>query len=137
MCNAWPDHCLPTTSVFISVNKAWEIQKDMTAGRLHETYKNLRMFGSRSSRRPLKTVKLENGELTMTEAQRQQRWQEHFCSVAAVKLYPDPASLISVPLVRDSRVDVNDHVGFSPHRILAAVKSLPSHTLAFEGSLLY
>ena len=104
----------------------------MTAGRLHETFKKLRMLGSRSSRRHLKTVKLENGELTTTEAQRQQGWQEHFCSVAAGNLYPGPASLISVPLVRDSRVDVNDNVDISPPRILAA---MPSHTLAFEGSL--
>ena len=56
-------------------NKAWEIQQDMS-GRLHDTCKKLRALGSRSSRRPLKTVKLENGELTTTEAQRQQRWQD-------------------------------------------------------------
>ena len=48
----------------------------MSAGRLHETYKKHRMLRSRSSKRPLKTVKLENGELTTTEAQRQPRWQK-------------------------------------------------------------
>jgi len=69
-----------------------------------------------SSRCPLKTVKLENGELTTTETQRQQRWQEHFCRVAAGKLHPDPAYLISVPQVGDSRVDTNDYVDFSPPR---------------------
>ena len=53
-------------------NKAWEMQKDMTPGRLHETYQKLNMLGSHSSRRPLKTVKLEKGELTTTEPQRQQ-----------------------------------------------------------------
>ena len=71
-------------------NKAWEIQKDMSASRLHETYKKLRMLGSHSSRRPLKTVK--NGELTTTEAQRQQKWSEHFCSMAAGNLHWDPSS---------------------------------------------
>ena len=90
---------------------AWEIQKDV--GRLHETYKKLRMLGSRSSRRPLKTVKLEIGELTTTEAQRQQRCQEHFCCVAAGRLHLDPVFLISFPLVRDSRVYNNDYGLFS------------------------
>ena len=37
------------------------------------------------------------------------------------------ASLISVPQVSDSRVDTNDYVDFSPPRILAVRKSLPSH----------
>ena len=58
-------------------NKAWEIQKDMTAGRLHETDQKGRLLGARS-KRSLKTAQLESGELTTTEAQRQQRWQLHF-----------------------------------------------------------
>ena len=70
-------------------NLSWEIQNDMVAGRLHETFKKLRRLGSCSSRRHLKTVKFENCELTTTETQRQQRWQEHFCRVAAGK-HPDP-----------------------------------------------
>ena len=53
--------------------------------------RNFVCLACRSSKRPLKTVKLESGELTTTEAQRQQRWQEHFCKVAAGKLHVDPA----------------------------------------------
>ena len=124
--NAWPDPLLADDKRVHFKNQSWEIQKDMVAGTA-ETYKKLRRLGSRSSRCPLKTVKLENGELTTTETQRQQRWQEHFCRVAAGKLHPDPAYLISVPQVSDSRVDTNDYVDFSPLRILAAMKSLPSH----------
>ena len=58
-------------------NQSWEIQKD------HETYKKLRMLGSRSSRCPLKTVKLENGELTATEPPRQKFLQSGCMQVAS------------------------------------------------------
>ena len=47
--------------------------------------------------------------------------------MAAGKLLSDPASLTSVPQVRDSRVDVNGYADFSPLRVLAAMKSFPSH----------
>ena len=77
------------------------------------------MLGSRSSRRPLKTVKLENGELTTTEAQRQQRGQEHFCSVAAGKLYL--GWFVAHALMSTATWT------FSSLRFLEAMKSLPSH----------
>ena len=76
-----------------SKNNAWEIQKDMVPGRLHETYKKLRMLGSLSSRRPLRTVKLENGEFTTTEAQRHASGT--LLQSSCKQIACDPASLTS------------------------------------------
>ena len=71
------------------------------------------MPGARSSRRTKKSVKVENGEYATTEAQRQQRWQEHFSKVAAGKLNSDPASLTSAPQFCGAHVDADGYVDFS------------------------
>ena len=79
------------------------------------------MLVPRSSRRATKTVKLEKGELTTTEA------QEHFGKVAAGKLHSDPVSLTSAPQFCGAHVDADGYLDFSLLRILSAMKSLPSH----------
>ena len=90
MCNDWPDHFQPMTSVFTPRTRP---------GR-SRSYKKLRMLGSRSSRRSIKTVQLENGELTT--------------KVAAGKLHSDPASLLRC-------------VDFSILRVFATMRLSPSH----------
>ena len=59
-------------------NKAWQIQKDMTACRLHETYKK-RSAAWRSIQAFLEDGQTRERSITTTkEAQRKQRWQKHF-----------------------------------------------------------
>ena len=73
-------------------------------------------------KRNLKTVELENGETAATEKERQERWQRHFCKVAAGVLHDD---LDAFELYRGSPGE--GFVDFSAQRVWTTLCKLPLH----------